>query len=84
MGPISLYLAEVAARRALTAAYRRDLAAWQAYQAGERAAVLATFPGAHKGSVYCDQTQHLCTVAWRRQRDASEARQDYLEQLWEG
>lgn len=84
MGPISLYLQEVAARRALTAAYRRDLQAWQAYQAGERAAVLATFPGAHSRSVYCDLTQHLCTVAWRKQRAAIQARQDYLDKLWEG
>ena len=83
-GPIILYLREVAARRALSAAYRRDFEAWQAYQAGERAAVLADWLDAPRGAVYCDKTQHLCTEAWRNLRAVCDAREAILTSLWEG
>jgi ketosteroid isomerase-like protein len=73
MGPIALYLRRVAARRAYSAAQRRDGIAYRAWVAGDRSRV--------NGVVACDVTQAQVTEAWRKMVNANQAFTAYVESL---
>jgi hypothetical protein len=71
---ITLYLNRLAARRAYTRAYNKDMTAYLAWQAGERALV---WDERHVHA--CDVAQGELTTAWQALREANDAFNDACE-----